>query len=93
MIECKEICNLLSDLIDDELELNLEKEIRRHIYKCEKCSSSLNTFTKTLDLIHSIKSQPIPLKVHKKLWKVIYIETRHLKVKYGQKRRSLGKHR
>ena len=46
MVECKEILDLLSELVDSELEDSLENEFFEHIHKCRHCSPYYNTFKK-----------------------------------------------
>lgn len=57
IIRCKDIINLLSEIYDEELEEELREMVFEHIYECQRCLALLNTFEKTLDLIHSLEEE------------------------------------
>ena len=76
MVECKEIYELLSDLIDRELERSLEDEILEHLTHCECCSPFIHTLTKTVSLCRSIEVEEVPEEVDEEFWQVIRIEIR-----------------
>jgi len=76
MVECKEILELLSELIDGELEHGLEAEILEHLGHCECCSPFIHTFKRTVTLCRSIETIDVPEEVHEEFWQVIRVEIR-----------------
>ena len=71
MFECSEIFELLSDLIDKELESGLEKELLEHISGCRNCSVYLRTFQKTVSLCRGSSVIEISKEEHMRFWERI----------------------
>lgn len=59
IIRCKDIISLLSDLYDNTLDKDIYESVMDHINHCKFCLALYHTFTKTMDLYHSLK----PLKL------------------------------
>jgi ABC-type nitrate/sulfonate/bicarbonate transport system ATPase subunit len=78
-MKCKEICRLISDYLDNELDRDLHEEISRHLTECEKCTVFLHTMEETLFFSREIyKIEKVPARVIKK----VYYEIR---IKYEKK--------
>ena len=75
-MKCEDIIKLLSDYIDREIEETMEKLIREHIEKCERCFSLLKTMEKTISLSREILKER---KVPKSVMKRVYFE---VKIRY-----------
>ncbi|OGS19995.1 MAG: hypothetical protein A2252_01740 [Elusimicrobia bacterium RIFOXYA2_FULL_39_19] len=86
MVECKEIFDLLSDLIEHELEHNQEDEILAHLLECENCFPYLHTFRKTVCLCKSIAPVEVPQEVHQEFWQIIKVEITSLPQSPGLKK-------
>jgi len=75
-MKCEDIIKLLSDYIDREIEETMEKLIREHIERCERCLSLLKTMEKTISLSREILKER---KVPKSVMKRVYFE---VKIRY-----------
>ncbi|MDW7710429.1 MAG: zf-HC2 domain-containing protein [Deferrisomatales bacterium] len=65
MLSCREILDHLSAYIDEELDVSLCEEIRRHMEGCSPCIAFLNTLKKTVVLYRSSGEQDtMPEEVH-----------------------------
>jgi hypothetical protein len=70
--------DLLSDLVDEELELTKQKDIRRHLMTCHDCETFFHTFRRTVSLMHEMEMMSVPLLIHNRLWSLIHDEeTKH----------------
>jgi len=76
MIHCSEICELLCDLLDQELEMDFEEEVTGHISRCVTCQSVFRTYKKTVQLYEHMEMLDVPEETHLKLIKFIEIEVR-----------------
>jgi len=76
MVNCKEIFELISDLIDEEIEIEeeLHREFLEHISECPHCGPFLNTFKKTVNLCRRIENIRVPEEVHISFWRSIRVE-------------------
>lgn len=81
LVKCKNILDLLSDLIEQDLEQEIFIDMMEHINHCENCLALFHTFNKTLDLYHSMKPIKIPPKKKKVFHKWLHIEVRRIVVK------------
>ncbi|HCJ66445.1 MAG TPA: hypothetical protein DHV62_03755 [Elusimicrobia bacterium] len=71
VIKCKDIFELFSDYLDEELESDLFTEIEEHLGECEHCISFFHTYQRTVTLCQSIEIVEVPGKVHIKLWRTL----------------------
>jgi len=71
VIKCRDIFELLSDYLDEELESDLFAEIEEHLEECPHCISFSHTYQRTVTLCQSIEIVEVPGKVHLKLWRTL----------------------
>lgn len=65
---CKSIFNKLSEYIDRDIDPKICKKIDQHIANCKPCQAFINTFRKTVNLLHSRHQEPsIPKDTHRRL--------------------------
>ncbi|MBU0599348.1 zf-HC2 domain-containing protein [bacterium] len=76
-MNCQQIYNSLSDLIDKELPLETYLEIEDHLNVCPYCHTFLNTLKMTIKLSSRKKFIVIPEEVHYRLLEFL---KRHLKI-------------
>jgi len=76
MVNCEEILELLSDLVEHEMDIDFEEDITEHLSECPRCVVILSTFRKTVSLVNTIEMKRVPVIVHRHLWQVIHIEER-----------------
>lgn len=76
VIRCKDIFELFSDYLDEELESDLFAEIEEHLEECKHCTSFFHTYQRTVTLCQSIEIVEVPDKVHLKLWRTLRKEIR-----------------
>jgi len=79
-MKCEEICRLISDYLDNELDRDIHEEIRRHLAECEKCKVFLHTVEETLFFSREIyKIEKVPARAIER----VYCEIR---IKYQKKK-------
>ncbi len=73
---CQEVLTHLNDYIDGELAPELCSELEAHLAVCENCRVVFDTLTKTLYLVHQLRSTPpqIPESVEYRLFVVMNLE-------------------
>ncbi len=76
VVRCKDIFELLSDYLDEELESDLYTEIEEHLEECPHCIPFVNTYRRTVTLCQSIEIIEVPGEVHLKLWQTLRKEIR-----------------
>lgn len=76
VIKCRDIFELLSDYLDEELEFDLCSEMDEHIEECEHCISFVHTYQRTVTLCQSIEIVEVPGEVHLKFWRTLRKEIR-----------------
>ena len=81
LIRCRDIIDLLSDLVERELEDEIFEAMMEHIEECERCLALFHTFNKTLDLYHSMKPVRLPPKKKKTFHRWLRVEMRRIVVK------------
>ena len=57
---CKEIGELVSDYLHDNLEAQLRSEFEDHLRICPDCVAFMNTFRKTVSVMRSVRSEDMP---------------------------------
>lgn len=81
-MKCEEICRLISEYLDNELDEELHEAISRHLAECRKCTVFLHTIEETLHFSREIyKVKKVPLKVINR----VYCEIR---IKYRENRKK-----
>ena len=78
MIDFDRLWQLLSDYLDEELELDLCSEIDQLIKEDLMCHAFFNTFNKTIELCRKLESEEIdiPQTIHLQLYHSLKIEIR-----------------
>ncbi len=74
VIRCKDIFELFSDYLDEELESDLFAEIEEHLEECEHCISFFHTYQRTVTLCQSIEIVEVPGEIHLKFWRTLHKE-------------------
>ena len=59
-MECKEVRDRFSSLLEDELDPAEEKIVRDHLASCSECQKDLQQFTKTIRWLHSLEQVEVP---------------------------------
>ena len=62
---CKDLLAKLSDYIDQDIDPHFCERIDKHIEDCPPCKAFINTFRKTVDLLHARKKSFISPKKSK----------------------------
>lgn len=70
-MNCKELCLLLSDYFEGELDPKICEVIDTHVKECQCCEFIFNTFMKTVDLCKEVKSEKVPVEIHRKIIQII----------------------
>lgn len=63
MMRCKQVVDLLSDYLADELSAEDVAGIRAHLKGCRKCLAFLDSLKTTVKLTHNLKAEDIPPEV------------------------------
>jgi len=58
---CHEMLSTISDYVEGELSPELCHELEEHLSGCENCRIVVNTFKKTIDLVHGTSTESMPL--------------------------------
>ena len=72
----QDIFDLLSDFIDEEIDMDFGEEIEQHMHSCPCCRHFFNTFRKTVDLFEHFEMVDVPEETHERLIHTIEIEIR-----------------
>jgi hypothetical protein len=59
-MECKEVRDRFSSLLEDELDPAEEKIMRDHLTSCSECQKDLQQFTQTIRWLHSLEQVEVP---------------------------------
>jgi predicted anti-sigma-YlaC factor YlaD len=62
---CKEISDLLSNYLDNSLAARVKRQFDEHLKICPACVAFLNTFQKTLSVVHSVRVEDMPENVRR----------------------------
>lgn len=57
---CKEIAELVSDYLHDNLEARLRRQFEAHLEICPDCVAFLKTFRKTVSVMRSVRTEDMP---------------------------------
>jgi len=60
---CKELTELISDYVTDQLEPSLKREFEQHLSICPDCVNFLNSYKKTVALTVALEPTTLPAKV------------------------------
>lgn len=60
MISCEEVLREMSSFIDDDVALELRRQIEEHLRACRNCTVLVNTTRKTLTLVADHYSVALP---------------------------------
>lgn len=87
-MEHKLFLQLLSDFLDDELDVDLADDFERELEN-EICCHFFNTFKKTVEMCRQIEMIPVPRTLHYKIIKTIgHTHTRTTAKKRKNKKKS-----
>jgi hypothetical protein len=64
---CKQITDLLSKYLNDGLGPRLKRDFEHHLKICPDCVAFLNTYRKTVSLVHSIRAEDMPDSVRRNI--------------------------
>lgn len=73
-MNCDEIFESLSELIDEELVEAKCREIRIHLEGCDNCRVVVDTLRRTVTLYHEVPAPRLPEEARLKLHAVIRVE-------------------
>jgi hypothetical protein len=59
-VDCNKVRDLFSALLEKELNLLKEEEVRRHIEACPKCRQEFRSFEKMMEWLHSVGEVEVP---------------------------------
>ncbi|MEJ2185809.1 MAG: zf-HC2 domain-containing protein [Gemmatimonadota bacterium] len=57
---CAELVRYLSDYIDHDLDEALRADARQHLATCDNCHAVLRTTKRTIELLRTVGSRPMP---------------------------------
>ena len=60
---CKELTELISDYVTDQLEPSLKREFEQHLSICPDCVNFLNSYKKTASLTRALDPNALPANV------------------------------
>lgn len=66
--ECRELLKNLSDYVDGDLDETLCLEIEHHMAECDNCRVVVDTLRRTVELYHTLPSEPMPSDVEERLF-------------------------
>lgn len=72
-MDFRELCNLLSDYFDHDLDSEICSEIEEFICADNECRTLFNTFQETIHLSQEIEEIEVPQEVHIKLYRSLRI--------------------
>ncbi len=76
MMNCKEVVDLLSDYLANELTEEDVAGIRAHLSGCPNCTAFLNSLKTTVALTHNLEPEDIPPEVVDRLQSFLRSKTR-----------------
>jgi anti-sigma factor RsiW len=62
-MNCKEVIDLLSDYLANELPEEHFAEIRSHLRRCRNCTVLLDSLKTTIELTHNLEAEDFPAEV------------------------------
>ena len=57
---CHDLVGLLADYVEHHLPPEVHADLERHLARCPRCVTQLNTYRTTVSLLHSIKDEDLP---------------------------------
>ena len=69
--QCIELFSRLSEFIDGELELPLQRAMEQHLAECKACRVCLATLKRTIALCRHIDRPPLPAAVSRRLAEMV----------------------
>src|SRR5512136_1415102 len=70
-MECEQVRDRFSSLLEGELNPSEEKAVREHLASCSECQRDFEKFEKTIRWLHSIEEAEVPdgffSEIHKKM--------------------------
>ena len=57
---CKEVCALLSDYVDGELNADVHQEMDAHLQTCNACTHDLDQLRKSLAILKRLREKDAP---------------------------------
>jgi anti-sigma factor RsiW len=57
---CHDLVGLLADYVENHLPPEVHADLERHLARCPRCVTQLNTYRSTVSLLHSIKDEDLP---------------------------------
>jgi predicted anti-sigma-YlaC factor YlaD len=76
MVNCKEVVDLLSDYMANELPEKDVAGIRSHLAGCSNCEAFLTSLKTTVNMTHNLKEEEIPSEVVERLQDFLRSKTR-----------------
>ena len=73
-MDCQEAKNLLSDYVDNQLNLNKKNALEKHLTACSKCSTELELLKMTVGALKSLPLEEMPKEAAKRLHQRLGIE-------------------
>jgi predicted anti-sigma-YlaC factor YlaD len=67
MLDCRQVLAELSNYLDDEVTLELQQAIEKHLARCRRCWVVYNTTRRTLEIVDASMPQATPLVVSQRL--------------------------
>ena len=53
-ITCRQLIEVIADYLNGELDPMSRSDFERHLDKCHSCQAYLDSYRKTLDIVHSV---------------------------------------
>lgn len=85
MRKCEEIRELMSLYLDDMLDENTIKDIKKHIESCEECRVELNTLRKIINIVRTIEEEDLPVDYSSNLHEKLLEEKRRIDLEKRKK--------
>ena len=67
MMCCREVIDLLCELVDGELTAELRHEVEAHLCECQNCVIYVETYRLTIRLSRRLEDKPLPTSLADKL--------------------------
>lgn len=67
MLTCKDFLRELNDYLDQTTDLELRKQLERHVNECPNCWVIFDTSKKTINVYQGMEPKSIPQSVHDRL--------------------------
>ncbi len=67
MLDCRQVLAELSNYLDDEVTLELQHAIEKHLARCRRCWVVYDTTRRTLEIVDECMPRATPLPVSQRL--------------------------